>query len=126
MKALHAVQRVYLVPDKDVPVSPFEVAVKVRLVEHLGKYLGMWGVGRFASIVAAQVKDLGLCVTDVAKNLCIQGVPAIVPLGLPVVCDVVSNLVVPDNFQVQIHNGYVKVRLSRIIQMQLRQANTGS
>ena len=115
-----------LVPDEQVPVTPVEAALEVGLVHGVAKHLSMVVTGYIACVVPAQVKDGGLCVTNLAKDLLVLRIPTVAPLSLPVVGDVISNLVVPDNLQIQIHNGDIKVCLNRIIQMQLRKANARS
>ena len=119
-QALHTVQRVYLVPDEQVPEAPFEVALEVGLLQRVALHPGVRRVGLVAQVVTAQLEHLRLGVTDLAKDLNILQVPAVVPLRLPVVGDVVTDLVVPKNLQVQIHSRELKLGIGRVVEVQHR------
>jgi hypothetical protein len=125
VKALYAIQRVNLVPDKEVPVAPFEASLEVRLVKNRTEHLGVGSQGYILGVVTTQVEYLGLGVSYLAKDLYIAQIPAIAPLCLPVVGDIVANLVIPNSFELEVYDRYIKVCVCTTIQMQIRLAIAG-
>ena len=125
MYALYTVQCVYLVPDEEVPIAPFEASLEVGLVKNGTEHLGVVGQGSIVGKVAAQVEYLGLGVSYLAKDFDIAQIPAIAPLCLPVVGDVIAYLVIPNSFELEVDNRYVKVSVGSTIQVQIRLAIAG-
>lgn len=99
VKALHAIERLHLVPHENIPVAPVEGALEGLALHRSGDDGVVGRMGRVGGVVAAQVEDIGLGVADLAEDVQVGLVPAVAPLCLPVVFDVEADLVVPIDLQ---------------------------
>ena len=122
-EALHAVERLDVVPAEDVPEAPVVAAEEVVALHGVGNDAGMLGVRLVAGIVAAQVEHRRLGVAQFAEDDAVGLVPSVVPLMGPVVVDI--DVVVPEHLQVEVDDRQVHVRLLGIVEVQRRFGRTG-
>jgi hypothetical protein len=81
--------------------------------------------GVVAGVVASQVEDLGLGVAQLAEDAPVFVVPAVVPLGLPVVVDAEGEVVVPVDLEVEVDDGDVEGGLLGVVEVEGRLGRAG-
>ena len=124
-EALHAVEGLNLVPDEDVPEAPLVGGLEVCALHLVGIDAVVASLGVVAGVVASQVEDLGLGVAQLAEDAPVFVVPAVVPLGLPVVVDAEGEVVVPIDLEVEVDDGDVEGGLLGVVEVEGRFGGAG-
>ena len=126
VQALHAVERRDLVPCEDIPIAPV-VALSIVVALHgAGDDAGVGRIGRAGCVVAAQVEHRGHGVAQLAEELAVGVVPAVVPLGAPVIVDAKVYLVVPEHIEVEVDDGHLHLYLLSIVEVEGRLGGAGN
>lgn len=99
--------------------TPVVAALEVGALDGGGQHALVGQQWLVARVVAAEVEDGRQDIADLAEEIFILIVPAVVPFGPPVVLDIEVHLVVPVNLQVEVHDRQVDDHIFALIEMQL-------